>query len=100
MVGHIECRISTLTMDKYRINELLDQLKLKEYRFALRSIPGILAVSVNTFHNYRKIKVGSPQDIPYEKVRQLEILFGLEKGGLTNEKINGNSLLELFKGQY
>ncbi|WP_219222788.1 hypothetical protein [Pedobacter antarcticus] len=87
-------------MDKYKINEVLDKLTVKEYRFALREIPGILQVSVNTFHNYRKIKSGEPQDIPYEKVKQLEILFGMENGALANEKMNGKSLVELFKGQY
>lgn len=86
-------------MDKYKINEVLDHLTVREYRFALRTIPRVLRVSVNTFHNYRKIKTGEPQDIPYEKVKQLEILFSLEKGTLCNENINGKSLVELFKGQ-
>lgn len=85
--------------DKYRINDLLDGLTVREYKFAMKTIPKVLNVSMNTFHNYRRIKLGEPQDIPYEKVKLLEILFGVESGTLENMKANGKSLTELFKTQ-
>ncbi|WP_353904005.1 hypothetical protein [Pedobacter sp.] len=65
----------------------------------MKMIPQILDVSMNTFHNYRRIKVGDRQDIPYEKVKQLEILFGIESGTLINGKTRGKSLAQLFKGE-
>ncbi len=48
----------------------------------MSEIPKILDISVNTFHNYRQIKAGDTQDIPYEKVVLLEHLFGLNHGEL------------------
>jgi len=87
------------TIDKYKINAILDNLTVKEYKFAMKTIPKVLDVSMNTFHNYRKIKLGDVQDIPYEKVKLLEILFGIENGSLANERLRGKSLAELFKGQ-
>ena len=86
-------------MEKYKINAFLDNLTIKEYKFAMRTIPVVLDVSMNTFHNYRRIKIGDRQDIPYEKVKQLEILFGIEHGSLINGKITGKSLTQLFKGE-
>ena len=87
------------TFEKYKINAILDNLTVKEYKFAMKTIPKVLDVSMNTFHNYRKIKLGDVQDIPYEKVKLLEILFGIENGSLANERLRGKSLAELFKGQ-
>lgn len=87
------------SIEKYKINDFLDSLTVREYKFAMKEIPKVLDVSMNTFHNYRRIKIGQPQDIPYEKVKLMEILFELESGGLENEKLKGKSLFQLFKGQ-
>lgn len=89
--------IMTENIEKYKINEFMDKLTVKEYKFALKMIPVILNVSMNTFHNYRRIRIGEVQDIPYEKVKLLEILFDIESGGLENQKITGKSLSELIK---
>ena len=86
-------------IEKYKINDFLDRLTVREYKFAMKVIPEILDVSMNTFHNYRRIKVGEAQDIPYEKVKLMEILFGVESGGLENSNVTGKSLVELFKEQ-
>jgi hypothetical protein len=86
-------------MEKYKINAFLDNLTIREYKFAMKTIPLVLDVSMNTFHNYRRIKMGDRQDIPYEKVKQLEILFGIESDTLINVKITGKSLTQLFKGE-
>ncbi|MBB6499602.1 hypothetical protein [Pedobacter cryoconitis] len=85
--------------DKYKINYFLDKLTVKEYKFAMKMIPKMLDISMNTFHNYRRIKIGQPQDIPYEKVKLMEILFDTESGALENVKMNGKSLVQLLKGQ-
>jgi len=85
--------------EKYRINEFLDRLTVREYKFAMKAIPELLDVSMNTFHNYRRIKVGEKQDVPYEKIKLMEILFGVKSGELENEKMHGKSLSELFKAQ-
>ena len=89
----------TKDIDKYKINDFLDSLTVREYKFAMKQIPKILDVSMNTFHNYRRIKVGDRQDIPYEKVKLMEILFDLKSGGLENAKVTGKSLFQLFQGQ-
>jgi len=85
--------------DKYKINYFLDKLTVKEYKFAMKMIPKMLDISMNTFHNYRRIKIGQPQDIPYEKVKLMEILFDTESGALENVKMDGKSLVQLLKGQ-
>lgn len=87
----------TKKIEKYKINEFLEKLTVKEYRFALKKIPVILDVSTNTFHNYRRILLGEVQDIPYEKVKILEILFNVKPGGLANQKLTGKSLVQLIK---
>lgn len=86
-------------MEKYRINAFMEGLTVREYKFAIKVIPQVLQVSVNTFHNYRRIRTGSKQDIPYEKVKLLELLFGVQSGALENSKIKGKSLTDLFKTQ-
>ncbi len=86
---------------KYRINDHLDRLTLKEYRAAIKIIPKVLDVSVNTFHNYRRIKLRDKQDIPYEKVKMLENLFEVKTGELDNFRLQGASLRQLMKrGNY
>lgn len=86
---------------KYRINDYLDKLTVKEYKAAIKIIPQVLDVSVNTFHNYRRIKIRDVQDIPYEIVRMLEILLEVKPGELENFKVSGESLKTLMKkGKY
>jgi len=84
-------------IEKYKINTFLDGLTIREYKFAMKVIPKLLEVSANTFHNYRKIKLSDSQDIPYEKVKQLEVLFGIEKETLENKKVRGKSLAQMFR---
>ncbi|MCJ8209674.1 hypothetical protein MUY27_08135 [Mucilaginibacter sp. RS28] len=72
------------TLLKYRIDELLGQLSVRDYRKAQLLIPQILNVSSKTFSNYRKIKFDDKQDIPHEKVVLLEKLFALGPGELQN----------------
>jgi hypothetical protein len=86
-------------IEKYKINQFLDQLTVKEYKFALKVIPKVLNVSMNTFHNYRRIGLEEPQDIPYEKVKLMEILFDVESGALENSPVSGKSLSQMFKAQ-
>lgn len=86
---------------KYKVNNHLEKLTVKEYKAAIRIIPEVLDVAVNTFHNYRKIKLHDTQDIPYEKVKMLEILFGVRPGELENFAITGEPLKALIKkGKY
>jgi len=77
---------------KYRINTYLDTLTIKEHKEAMKLIPELLQISINTFHNYRRIKINDVQDIPYEKVRMMEILFEMEEGTLINHVIKGSPL--------
>lgn len=69
---------------KYRINELMHQLPVTEYRKAMRLIPDQLGISVRTFTNYRNIRLNDKRDIPHEKVYLLEKLFDLPMGTLQN----------------
>jgi len=58
---------------KYKIDEMMNKLNLPKYKAALKIIPKTLGIAFNTFHNYRKLKVGDKSDIPYGQVRKLEI---------------------------
>jgi hypothetical protein len=80
---------------KYRIDELLNQLPVVQYRAAMQIIPQQLAVSAKTFANYRHIKLHEKRDIPHEKVALLEKLFALQPGGLQNFVTECTSLAEL-----
>lgn len=71
-------------MYKYRINDLLFQLPMKDYRKALKILPKAINVSINTFSNYRNIKITDEQDIPHLKVVMIENIFGLQAGELLN----------------
>lgn len=84
-------------MYKYRINDLLSHLPMKDYRKALKVIPKVLSVSLNTFSNYRRIRLHEKQDIPHQKVLMLEKVFNVEKGQLENFKIEDIELLKLLK---
>lgn len=84
-------------MDKYKINECMDKLTYNQHKLIKRLIPGIIRASINTFHNYRKLQMGDDKDIPYETVRILEVLFGLEVGELANFEVKAKSARALFK---
>nr|WP_121272363.1 hypothetical protein [Pedobacter schmidteae] len=74
---------------KYRIQECIDNLKRHEYRIVLKAIPIIIGKGTTTFYNYRDILIDDKEDIPFKIVRKLEILFGLENGGLETKKTTG-----------
>lgn len=40
---------------KYRIDEYLFSLNVRQYSKAMLLLPDLLGISLNTFHNYRKI---------------------------------------------
>lgn len=82
---------------KYRIQDCIDNLTRNEYRIILRLIPGIIGKGTTTFYNYRDILIDDREDIPYKIVRKLEILFGLEPGGLEKEKTEGRHYLQIVK---
>jgi hypothetical protein len=84
-------------MHKYRINDFLTELPMKDYRKALKVIPKVIQVSLNTFSNYRKIKITDDQDIPYQKVVMLEKILGLERGQLENFEIEYKPLKQLLE---
>ena len=87
-------------MYKYKINEYLLSLNVIEYSAARKIIPRELDISLNTFHNYRNIKIDAEADIPYTIVRKLEILFNMQRGGLENSVIKAKKLKTLiYKGQ-
>ena len=83
-------------MYKYKINEYLFNLNVIEYSAARKIIPKELEISLNTFHNYRNIKIDSEADIPYSIVRKMEILFNLKRGGLENSVITAKKLKTLI----
>lgn len=82
---------------KYKINDFLLRLPVPQYRDAVKIIPNVLGVSINTFHNYRNILMGDIQDIPHEKVILFEKLFDLKGGGLLNKELKCRSLNELLR---
>lgn len=83
-------------MYKYRINELLSNLPMKDYRKALAVIPEALGVSSNTFLNYRTIKLTEARDIPHQKVALLEKIFGLKPGELENFSLSCKTIHQLL----
>lgn len=80
---------------KYKIEECIDNLKRHEYRIVLKAIPGIIGKGMTTFYNYRDILIDDQLDIPYKTARKLEILFGLENGGLETKKTEGKHYSEI-----
>ncbi|MNL12866.1 hypothetical protein D3C87_1337470 [compost metagenome] len=81
---------------KYRIEECIDNLKRKEYKIVLKSIPGIIGKGMTTFYNYRDLCIADKEDIPYKIARKLEILFGLEAGELENVKTEGKHYSQII----
>ncbi|MDR6781781.1 hypothetical protein ABIE26_001731 [Pedobacter africanus] len=85
------------TLKKYRIEECIDNLKRKEYKVILKSIPGIIGKGMTTFYNYRDLRITDREDIPYKIARKLEILFGLEAGELENVKTVGKHYTQILE---
>lgn len=83
-------------MYKYRINELLTNLPMKDYRRAVKIIPKVLGISPNTFANYRSIKADEDRDIPHQKVALLEKIFGVPPGGLESFERNCKPINQLL----
>lgn len=90
-------RIKDNELRKYKINECLLKRPIGEHRLAVKILPRLLGISLNTFHNYRNILLNDSQDIPHEIVVMLEQLFGLEYGDLLNKQIRMRPLNELIK---
>lgn len=84
---------------KYRIDDEMQKLNLLEYKAAIRIIPRELGIAFNTFHNYRKLTIKDTKDIPYESVRKMELIFGLNEGDLINNPIVCKSLREMMKDE-
>lgn len=82
---------------KYKINDFLLRLPVPQYREAVKIIPKVLGVSLNTFHNYRNILLNDLQDIPHEKVILFEKLFELKEGGLINKEFKCKPLKVLLQ---
>jgi hypothetical protein len=81
-------------MDKYKINYHLSLLNYPQYKKALRLIPKALGITKLTFYHYRKVQVGDRYDIPYEKVKMLEIILDATEG-LENYAIKAKSLADM-----
>lgn len=80
---------------KYKINELLNNFSITQYKLAMQIIPQQLEVSVKTFANYRNIKLNDSQDIPHENVVTLENLFDLAPGQLQNFVVKVKPVVKL-----
>lgn len=80
---------------KYKIDELLKNFSITQYKLAMRVIPQHLGVSSKTFFNYRNIKLNDSQDIPHEKVAILEKLFDLKPGQLQNFVVTAKPIIDL-----
>lgn len=81
---------------KYKIEEEMNKLNLKNYKAASRLIPKYLNIAFNTFHNYRKLPLTGKADIPYATVVLLEGIFGMEHGQLANYPLEMKSLQTLI----
>jgi len=90
-------RIKDNELRKYKINECLLKRPIGEHRLAVKIIPALLGISLNTFHNYRNILLNDEQDIPHEIVVRFEQLFELQPGSLLNKLIKILPLRELLK---
>lgn len=82
---------------KYKINDFLLRLPVPQYREAIKILPKVLGVSLNTFHNYRNILLDDRQDIPHEKVILFEKLFEMGVGELMNKELRCRPLKELLQ---
>ena len=82
---------------KYKINECLLRQPVDQHRFAVKIIPRLFGISLNTFHNYRNILRSDTQDIPHEIVVGFEQFFAIPSGTLLNKKVRIPSLSELLE---
>lgn len=82
---------------KYKIEEEMNKLNLRNYKAASKLIPKYLNIAFNTFHNYRKLPLNGKADIPYGTVRLLEGLFSMKSGDLANYPIQPKSLEMLIE---
>ncbi len=82
---------------KYKINEYLESLTVREYKAGIKLIPKLLNVSANTIYNWRDIKMSDREDIPAQKAKMLEQLFGMQHGELANYEIEMKSLKEIIQ---
>jgi hypothetical protein len=85
---------------KYKINEYLESLTVKEYKVGIKLIPKLLNVSANTIYNWRDIRLADREDIPAQKADMLEQLFGMEKGTLANYRVEMKNLKDYIKEDY
>ncbi|MCX2454303.1 hypothetical protein OQX61_23735 [Pedobacter sp. PLR] len=81
---------------KYKINEYLFNLNVWQYCKSMQILPDLLSISLNTFHNYRRIPQESSQDIPYEKVILMEKLFKFQQSTLANHHREIESLKSML----
>jgi hypothetical protein len=82
---------------KYKINEYLESLTVKEYKVGIKLIPKLLNVSANTIYNWRDIRLSDREDIPAQKANMLEQLFGMQRGELANYQVDMKNLKEYIK---
>jgi|GEM_PF-893941 len=75
-------------MTKYKINDCLDTMTYMGYMDTMAKICGVLGISKNTFHNYRKLDIDARRDIPYKIVCKIELFFKIPFGTLKNYEIN------------
>jgi transposase-like protein len=85
---------------KYKINEYLESLTVKEYKAGIKLIPRLLNVSANTIYNWRDIKMSDREDIPAQKAKMLEQLFGMRQGELANYEIDIKSLKQIIREEH
>ncbi len=72
---------------KFNIDEKLNDLSYKERNEALKLIPDQLAISKNTFYEWRRIKKDSKQDVPAIKLAALAKFFKCQTEELINYKL-------------
>ncbi|MHA4893903.1 hypothetical protein ACXZ1K_04055 [Pedobacter sp. PWIIR3] len=82
---------------KYKINECLLKYNLPDHQQAMKKLPKLLNISLNTFHNYRNMLIDAKQDIPHEKVVLFEELFELKRGELLNKVVRITPLKEILR---
>jgi hypothetical protein len=85
---------------KYKINEYLESLTVKEYKVGIKLIPKLLNVSANTIYNWRDIRLSDREDIPAQKANMLEQLFGMQRGELANYQVEMKNLKDYIKEDY
>ncbi len=72
--------------NKYRIEELLDNLTKKEYSIAKNWLPKKLEISSRQFSNWMKIEKDSKTQIPGDSLIQIASFFGVPVEKLYNQE--------------